>query len=85
MKDLSLLVWLTQLGLSTALPLAGFILLAVWLRDHCGWGAWVLWAGIALGIYCAVTGFLNALNTLKRLSAGKQKEDTPPVSFNEHD
>ena len=27
MKDLSLIVWLTQLGLSTALPLAGFILL----------------------------------------------------------
>ena len=28
MKDLSLLVWLTQLGFSVAFPLAGFILLA---------------------------------------------------------
>ena len=51
MKDLSLLVWLTQLGLSVALPPVCFILLAVWLRDSCGWGGWVLWAGIGLGIY----------------------------------
>ena len=29
MKDLSLLVWLTQLSLSVALPFGGFILLAL--------------------------------------------------------
>ena len=27
MQDLNLLVWLTQLGLSVAFPLAGFVLL----------------------------------------------------------
>ena len=32
MKDLGLLVWLTQLGLSVAFPLAGFVLLGLWLR-----------------------------------------------------
>ena len=32
MKDFNLLIWLAQLGLSTAFPLAGFILLGVWLR-----------------------------------------------------
>ena len=83
MKDLSLLVWLTQLGLSVALPPAAFILLAVWLRDSCGWGSWVLWVGILLGIYCAVTGFISSMKTLKRLTDGKKK-DEPPVSFNEH-
>lgn len=84
MKDLSLLVWLTQLGLSVAVPPAGFILLAVWLRDSCGWGSWVLWAGIALGLYCAVHGFVTSLKTLKQLTAGK-KQDEPPAAFNEHD
>ena len=29
MKDLSLIVWLTQLGLSVALPIAGFVLLVI--------------------------------------------------------
>ena len=33
MKTVSLLPWLTQLGLSVALPLAGFIFLALWLRS----------------------------------------------------
>ena len=83
MKDLSLLVWLTQLGLSVAVPPTAFILLAVWLRDSCGWGSWVLWVGILLGIYCAITGFISSMKMLKRLTSDKKK-DEPPVSFNEH-
>ena len=83
MKDLSLLVWLTQLGFSVAVPPTAFILLAVWLRDSCGWGSWVLWVGILLGIYCAITGFISSMKTLKRLTSDKKK-DEPPVSFNEH-
>lgn len=84
MKDLNLLVWLTQLGLSVALPLAGFILLALWLRSRFDWGDWVLWAGIAAGVICAVDGLRNSLKIMDRLSGGK-KDDEPPVSFNEHD
>ena len=84
MKDLTLLVWLTQLGLSVALPPAGFILLAVWLRNQFSWGIWVIWVAIVLGLYFAVTGFLSCLKTLKRLT-DDQKKDPPPVSFNEHD
>ena len=82
MKDLSLLVWLTQLGLSTALPLAGFILLAVWLRSL-GWGEWVLWVGIAVGLISAYDGFRNSLKAMSRMS--KSKQEDPPVSFNDHD
>ena len=37
MKELTLLTWLTQLGLSVAVPPVLFILLAVWLRDSQGW------------------------------------------------
>ncbi len=84
MKQLHLLVWITQLGLSTALPLAGFIVLAAWLRKSCGWGAWVIWICVALGLYVSVTGFLNCLKTLKRLTDDGEK-DPPPVAFNEHD
>ncbi|MBO5891848.1 MAG: AtpZ/AtpI family protein [Oscillospiraceae bacterium] len=84
MKQLHLLVWITQLGLSTALPLAGFIVLAAWLHKSCGWGTWVIWVGIVLGLYVAVTGFLNALKTLKRLTDDSEK-GPPPVAFNEHD
>lgn len=84
MKDLTLLVWLTQLGLSTALPLAGFILLALWLRNSLGWGNWVLWLGIVIGIITAIDGFRTSLKAMERLSNRKRNDD-PPVSFNDHD
>lgn len=84
MKDLSLLTWLTQLGLSVAFPLGGFILLAVWLRDRFGLGTWVLWVGIVLGLLFAVDGLRVSLKTLARYSK-KEKEEPPAVSFNEHD
>ena len=83
MKDLTLLVWLTQLGLSTALPLAGFILLALWLRNSLGWGDWVLWIGIILGIITAIDGFRSSLKAIERMGRRK-REDNPPVSFNDH-
>ena len=82
-KNLNLLVWLTQLGLSVALPPAGFILLAVWLRDRFALGAWVIWVGILLGIVCAIDGLRMSLRAMDQISRGKQEK--PPVSFNDHD
>ena len=83
MKNLKLLVWLTQLGLSVAVPPAMFILLSLWLRDSCGWGGWVLWVGIVLGMVSAIDGLRTSLKAMSRLSKNKKQED-PPVSFNEH-
>lgn len=85
MKDLNLLVWLTQLGFSVAFPLAGFTLLAVWLRDRWGWGEWVVWAGIALGVICAVDGLRTSLKAMERLSRDKKDKQPPPTAFNDHD
>ena len=84
MKDLSLLVWLSQLGLSVALPPVALIWLAVFLRNYFGWGQWVLWVGIVLGIYCAVVGFISALRSLSFLTKDK-KPKNEAISFNEHD
>lgn len=84
MKDLNLLVWLSQLGLSVALPPAVLIWLAVWLRNRFAWGNWVIWVAIVLGIYCAVTGFISSMRTLSAMT-GKKKQEAPAVSFNDHD
>lgn len=85
MKDIGLLVWLTQLGLSVALPPAGFILLAVWLRDRFGWGDWVLWVGIVLGLICAADGLRSSLKAMSRMTKDKQQKDPPPVFYNDHE
>lgn len=84
MKELALLTWLTQLGLSVAFPLLGFIFLALWLRSEFGWGDWVLWVGIVIGFVSALNGLLQSLKMLARLNE-KKSEETPPVSYNDHD
>lgn len=84
MKNLNLLVWISQLGISVALPLGGFVWLSVWLRSRFHWGVWVVIVGVVLGIICAVNGLRSALKTMDNMAGGKKKQ-TPPVSFNDHD
>lgn len=83
MKKINLLIWLTQLGLSVAIPLAGFILLALWLHNQFGWGEWVTVVGVLLGVVCAADGLRTSLKAMERMSKEK-KEEEPPVSFNDH-
>lgn len=85
MKDLTLLVWLTQLGLSVVSPLAGCVLLAIWLHNRWGWGTWVIWTGVALGLVLALDGLRNSLKLITRLSKNRKDAEPPPVSFNDHD
>lgn len=85
MKDLRMLVWITQLGLSIAFPLAGFLLLALWLRQRFSLGSWVLLLGLLFGLAGAVDGFRSSLKAMKILAGDSKKDDNPPpVSFNDH-
>ena len=85
MKNINMLVWLTQLGLSVAGPLAGFILLSVWLRQRFDLGIWVLFAGLILGISGAVDGIRVSMKAMEQMSKDKPGEnEPPPVSFNDH-
>lgn len=83
-KDMKLLIWITQLGISVAAPLGGFIILAVWLRDRFSWGNWVVIVGAVLGILCAAEGLLSSIRAMRRMQGTKETED-PGVSFNEHE
>lgn len=85
MKELTLLTWLTQLGISVVVPLVGFPLLGLWLQNQFGWGRWIFWVALCLGIYSAFDGFRTSLKSLERLSRNKKKDEPPAVSFSEHD
>lgn len=84
MKDVNLLVWLTQLGLSVAIPLAVFLGGALWLHNSRGWGSWVIWVGLMIGLSSAVSGFRQSLKAMEQMSRHRDKKDPPPISFNEH-
>ena len=84
MKNLNLILWLTQLGYSVAFPLAGFTLLAVWLQRRFDLGIWVM-------AVCGVIGFLTSISTakscLRSLLKARDEVSPPkkaPVSFNDH-
>lgn len=84
MKDLSMLVWLSQVGISVAAPPVVLILLALWLRNRFALGSWCVWAALILGIYCAVSGLRQSLRLMEKMSR-KNGSDTPNVpGFNEH-
>ena len=85
MKNLNLLVWLTQLGLSVAMPLAGFVLLALWLRNSFGLGNWILFVGIGIGFVCAIDGLRYSLKIMERIDRKGDRKSPPPVSFNDHE
>ncbi|MBR6119759.1 MAG: AtpZ/AtpI family protein [Oscillospiraceae bacterium] len=82
-KVVRYLVWLTQLGLSAAVPLVGFILLGTWLHNSKGWGGWTVAAGIVLGLLGAAGSLYNSFKTLHQML--KRDEDKPPVGYNQHE
>ena len=84
MKNVNMLIWLAQLGISVAAPLGGFIWLGIWLRQRFTLGVWVVLAGIFVGIICAVDGLRTSLKAMERMSKEKN-EEPPPVSFNDHE
>ena len=85
MKEFKLLVWLTQLGVSVAVPPALCTIGAVWLRQKFDLGAWILFVGIGIGLYLAVDGFRTSLKAMERMDTGKKSDPEPPaVSFNDH-
>ena len=66
-KNLSLLVWFTQLGISVAAPLGGMIWLSVWLYNQYQLGVWVILLGIAIGLICAIDGLRTSLKAMESL------------------
>lgn len=80
MKNLSLLVWLTQLGLSVVVPLIGFVLLGVWLNNRFSLGSWVNVVCVILGLVCAADGLRTSLKAMLQTAEGDK-----PVNENKED
>ncbi len=84
MKEFHLLVWLTQLGLGVAVPMAGFAYLGIWLQQRFAIGVWIVFLCIALGLLCAISNLRASIRAMERMSKSKKEEASAPVSFNKH-
>ena len=84
MKEWRMLIWLSQVGLSVAAPLAGFILISVWLKNRFQLGGWVIVLGCAAGLISAADSLRNTLKAMAFMDRKKDDEETP-VSFNHHE
>lgn len=74
MKNVSLLVWFAQLGISVAVPLGGAIWLSVWLYQKFQLGVWVIILGVVIGLYGAIDGLRTSLKAMERLADQPEKK-----------
>ena len=85
MKYLSLITWVTQLGFSMLFPTCFFLMLAHWLQNRFGLGAWVM---IVLGIIGLLTSVSTTKSCVRSMikAANEITEDKPepPIAFNNH-
>ena len=84
MKDLHMLVWLTQVGISVAAPPVVSLLIGFWLRNRFDLGAWCILAALALGLICAVSGLRQTLMLMEKMHQQNHKDPPSVPGFNEH-
>ena len=84
MRFLSLLMWVGQFGFSVIFPTLFFLLLAVWLQNTFGLGAWILVVLGILGILTSISTTRSCLRSLRRAAEDAGRGKQPPVSFNDH-
>ncbi len=73
------IIYLTQMGLSLAIPPIVSLWGAGWLQQRFGWGNWVMIAGIVLGIGAMISNLLDYIRMFSRRAKAETKER---ISFN---
>ena len=84
MKTLSLLLWVSQFGLSIIFPTLFFLLLAVWLQAKFGLGMWIVFVFGIVGVLTSIQTAKTCLQSLRKAAEEASDEAPPPVSFNDH-
>lgn len=85
MRWWTLILWVTQFGLSALFPLCFFLLIGAWLQNAYDLGGWVY-------LLCGIVGLLTSIRTVrscyrsmrKDADAACEGEQKTPV-FNDHD
>ena len=84
MKVLSMLLWVTQFGLSILFPLCFFLMLGAWVQNRFSLGMWVIALFGILGLLITIRTVKVNLRSLRKAAEEAASQDTPPIAFNDH-
>lgn len=84
MKLLSLILWVTQFGLSIIFPTLFFLVLAVWLQNRFDLGMWIIVVCGILGILTTISTTRSCLRSLRKAAEEASEHKEPPIAFNDH-
>ena len=83
MKYLSLLMWVTQFGLSVLCPLCACLWFCAWLNDKYSIGMWVVLVGGILGLLISISTARSCWRSMRKELDRLYSKDAP-VAFNDH-
>lgn len=84
MKQLNLILWVTQFGVSILFPVCFFLLLSVWLQQKFDLGMWIVAVFGILGLMTSFSTARSCLRSLRKAADEASGSEEPPVSFNDH-
>lgn len=84
MKILSLLLWVSQFGLSVLFPFCLFLYLGFWLQNRFDLGLWVMAVCGIIGFMTSVSTAKSCLRSLLKARDEASSQEKPPISFNDH-
>ena len=84
MKILSLLLWVTQFGLSCLFPFCLFLYLAVWLQNKYALGGWIFLVLGLIGLLTSISTVRSCWHSMKKEADKLSDKKVPPVAFNKH-
>ena len=84
MKILSLLMWVTQFGLSGLFPICFFLLLAVWLKQKFSLGMWIIIVFGILGVLITISTVRANWKAMRKAANEAAGSEPPPMAFNDH-
>jgi len=85
MKFWTLLIWVTQFGLSVIFPVCFFLLLASWLQNVYELGSWVMILCGVLGVLTSVSTARSCIRSLRKDTDRAADSEKTPLAFNDHE
>ena len=84
MKTLSLILWVSQFGLSVLFPFCLFLYLGFRLQNRFDLGVWVTLIFGVIGFITSVSTAKSCLRSLLKAWDEASSQEKPPICFNDH-